>query len=76
MKCPYCDSEMQKGMITGDGRSAVKWQADGDKPNVLDRIFGSGDLTAAKISALSGFKIDADYCAKCHKMIFDTDIQP
>ena len=76
MECPYCKNEMQKGIISGDGRTSVKWLADGDKPNMLDRMFGSGTLTAADMSGLMIFKIEAHYCEKCHKMIFDTDIQP
>lgn len=76
MDCPYCKGTMQKGIISGDGRQAVRWQGDGDKTNFLDRMFGSGKLTAAKPFAVALFGIDAYYCAKCRKMIFDTDIQP
>ena len=73
MKCPFCDKEMTKGFISGDGRSGVYWNEGAEKRSVADKIVGVGKITAAKHS-LTQFKIEADYCPACKKMIFDTDI--
>ncbi|MBP3240506.1 MAG: MarR family transcriptional regulator [Oribacterium sp.] len=74
MKCPFCANEMQQGIISGDGRSGVIWEAGGKKISALDKFIGVGVITAAKHS-LTKFKIEACYCENCKKMIFDTDIQ-
>lgn len=31
MNCPFCNKEMIKRVITGDGRAKVRWYADGEK---------------------------------------------
>lgn len=31
MNCPFCNKEMIKGVITGNGRAKVRWYADGEK---------------------------------------------
>ena len=74
MTCPFCGKEMQKGILSGDGRSAVTWKAGDKKTGGFDRFIGIGKLTAARYS-LTAFTIDADYCTSCKKMIFETDIQ-
>ncbi len=76
MKCPFCDKEMQQGIISGDGRSNVTWESEAKKISAFDRFFGIGVgvVTAAKRS-LTKFRIEASYCDICRKMIFDTDIQ-
>ncbi|MCR4597440.1 MAG: PF20097 family protein [Acetatifactor sp.] len=73
MKCPFCDKEMTKGFISGDGRSGVFWNNETEKISLMDKLVGVGKVTAAKHS-LTQFKIDANYCPSCKKMIFDTDI--
>ncbi len=41
--------------------------------SVFDELNGAGIVTAAKkVGRL--YKIDADYCDVCKKMIFDTDV--
>ena len=72
MKCPYCGGAMQKGVISGDGRSRVCWKA-GERVTFLDKINGLGKIKAAKYT-LAVFSIEADYCFTCKKMIFETDI--
>ena len=73
MKCPYCDKEMQKGIISGDGRSGVYWKAGDKKTNFTDKLTGIGRIKAVKYS-LAVFTIEAYYCEACKKMIFETDI--
>jgi hypothetical protein len=41
---------------------------------LADRVTGEGRLTAAEYS-LSRFRIGAEYCAACKKMIVDTEVQ-
>ena len=72
MKCPFCENEMQIGLITGDGRTKVHWTPEGEKLSLIDNIVGKGRIDADY--TLSQFKIKANYCTKCKKMIFDTDI--
>ena len=73
MKCPYCDKEMQKGIISGDGRSVVYWKSGDKKANLWDKIAETGRIKAVKYS-LAVFTIEAYYCEACKKMIFETDI--
>lgn len=73
MECPFCGKEMSKGILSGDGRSAVRWNAGDKKAGFMDTLNGSGVITAAKHS-LATFTIEAYYCTSCKKMIFDTDI--
>lgn len=74
MKCPFCGKEMQKGILSGDGRSAVTWKAGEQKTGFAERLLGAGKLSAAKYT-LTAFSIEAYYCCACKKMIFDTDIE-
>lgn len=64
---------MQKGIISGDGRSEVYWKAGGKKANFMDKLSGTGKLEAVNYS-LATFTIEADYCAACKKIIFETAI--
>lgn len=73
MECPYCNQEMQKGIISGDGRSKVYWKAGGKKANLMDKLSGRGKLEAVNYP-LADFTIEADYCAACKKIIIETDI--
>lgn len=73
MICPYCNQEMQKGIISGYRRGDICWKA-GDKCTAFwERVSDDGRITAAKLG-LGVFKITAYYCEQCKKMIFDTDI--
>lgn len=76
MKCPYCNQEMLKGIISGDGRSKVYWKAGDSKATFVDKISGAagaGKIEAVKYTLMS-FTIEAHYCPACKKMIFETDI--
>lgn len=72
MVCPFCEAEMQHGRLTGEGRSKVVWERDGEKLGFLDKIGGIGAVDAKY--TFSKFIIEADYCPKCRKMIFSTNI--
>lgn len=73
MNCPYCSNEMEKGILSGDGRSRVYWKAGEKKAGFSDKIYGEGVLTNVRYS-LATFEIDSYYCNSCKKMIFDTEI--
>lgn len=73
MDCPYCDREMDKGILSGDGRSNVRWKSGSKKAGFMDTLCDSGRVTAAK-HTLAAFTIESYYCPSCKKMIFDTDI--
>jgi len=72
MKCPFCEKEMEKGVMSGDGRSKIYWQPKNEKLGVMDKIVGKGMIDADY--SLAKFKIQADYCVACKKMIFSTNI--
>ena len=62
MICPYCQQEMQKGELTGDGRRGITWwPSDGPSWN---------RVIVAK-SALSSSKAEAYYCGPCKKILID-----
>ena len=73
MTCPFCGGEMETGILSGDGRSKVSWKQGDRKTGVTDRIAGIGTVTAARYT-LTAFTIEALYCRRCKKMIFDTDV--
>lgn len=73
MKCPFCEQEMIEGVMSGDGRSRVYWETPGNQLSFIDVIAGKGQVKNVEYS-LTKFKIKGDYCPRCKKMIFDTNI--
>ncbi len=73
MICPYCNKEMKKGVLSGDGRSTVSWKEGDKKANFWDKIGGVCNVDAMKYT-LATFSAEAHYCPDCKKMIIDTDI--
>lgn len=63
MKCPYCDSEMEKGMMRQD-RYALKWISD-------DPIFKRKKIKLT--NWLNKTYVDAYLCSKCNKIIIDVE---
>lgn len=72
MKCPFCAKEMINGIMSGDGRSKIFWEPQHEKLGMLDKLAGKGMIDAEY--SLSKFKIQADYCCECQKMVFSTNI--
>ena len=72
MKCPFCEKEMIKGVMSGDGRSKIFWEPQNEKLGMIDKLVGKGMIDAEY--SLSKFKIQADYCDECKKIIFSTNI--
>lgn len=73
MICPFCGKEMKKGILSGDGRCAVRWKSGDKKANFTDTLVDSGRVTAAK-HTFAYFTIESYYCSVCKKMIFDTEV--
>jgi len=73
MTCPFCGNEMEKGILSGDGRSPVTWRKGDRKTGVMEQIAGVGTVTAAR-RTLASFTIESYFCRGCQKMIFDTDV--
>ena len=73
MKCPYCDGEMRHGQIFCDGRSGIHFQQADKKLTFWDQLAGVGKVIT-KGRRTWTIQIDADYCEKCRKMIFDAEV--
>ena len=39
MNCPFCEKEMKIGTLSGDGRTKVRWDADGEEIGLFDKMF-------------------------------------
>ena len=74
MICPFCNEEMKKGLITGDGRQKVRWVSDDESIGVLEKAFTEKGTIDAKYT-MTTFSIDSYFCKHCKKMIFDTDVK-
>ena len=73
MVCPFCGKEAEKGILSGDGRSRVRWKAGEKKAGFVDALSDSGRVTAVDYS-LASFAAEAYFCRPCRKMIIDTDV--
>ena len=65
MICPFCGKEMKKGILSGDGRSAVRWKSGDKKAGFSDTLVDSGRVTAAK-HTIAYFTIESYYCSVCY----------
>lgn len=75
MICPFCGEEMEKGILSGDGRSSISWKPGDKKASFAEKFLGdAGSVTAVKYT-LASFTIESYFCSVCQKMIFDTDIK-
>lgn len=75
MTCPYCGSEMRHGEITADS-TIVRWIEGREPQSKLRKFFTLP--TKGKLLKIPHFAftpwIPADFCPKCRKMIFETEI--
>lgn len=74
VNCPFCGKEMKKGILSGDGRSKVRWKEGEKKAGVWDALSSSGSVCAVKYT-LASFTAEACFCPDCKKLIIDTDIE-
>ena len=72
MKCPYCGGEMQHGKLMGDARNYLRFEQEGKKYTLGDKLCGVGRIRTGRRWA--SFQLDADYCVKCKKLVMDVDV--
>lgn len=73
MECPYCKQEMKRGYLKGDGRQKVRWQEEGKRISLGDKMAGNGLPEATKYS-MGTFQLPGWYCKSCKKLLIDTGI--
>lgn len=65
MKCPYCDNEMEQGLLQGMRR--VAWVKQQHKISLLPK---QGEIML-KNNTFSDFVFPAQICKSCEKIIVD-----
>lgn len=68
MKCPYCDGEMEKGLIQSPHE--ISW-IPGSYRQILGRAIFHDGVVLSKLSMLKGSAVDAWLCRGCEKVIID-----
>lgn len=67
MLCPYCNEEMETGVIQSPHELCWK-----KKKSVFDRaMFHEGSILLSGLSMLKGSAVTAFCCRKCQKVIID-----
>ncbi len=72
MTCPWCQKEMEKGLIQSPHE--IAWLP-GEKRRFFSTRaeFNDGAVTLSRFSALRGSAVRAWLCRDCGKVIIDTD---
>ncbi|MDD4112737.1 MAG: PF20097 family protein [Herbinix sp.] len=65
-KCPYCNKEMQKGIIHSD-RYSLKWIPESKDKGAIIAPFIKGK----KLTNINKSYLEVYYCIDCKKMIFE-----
>ena len=73
MICPFCGKEMEKGILSGDGRSKVRWKAGDKKADIWDALSCLGSVSAVKYTR-TAFTVESFFCPTCKKMMIETDV--
>lgn len=69
MICPYCNSEMKKGIIQSP--QEINW-TNGDKRKMFGRAaFHKDSVVLSKMSFFKGSACVAYNCASCKKIVID-----
>lgn len=76
-KCPYCQNEMEKGFVEGNGRSGLSWAGENINKNVLFRTLSDENslviLSEAAGNRLEFSRVEAYYCENCKKIIINVN---
>lgn len=67
MLCPYCNTEMEKGVIGQHDLTPITWVSENPKENSFLPIHKTIKLTAL----LKGGEITTYHCENCKKFIID-----
>jgi hypothetical protein len=67
MKCPYCDAEMEQGVIQSPHE--ISWDK---KKRIFGRAeFHEGAIVLSELSILRGSAVIAHCCRKCEKIVIN-----
>lgn len=69
MKCPYCQKEMQKGLIQSP--QEINW-IPGETRKLFGRgLFHGGSVILSELSMMKGSACVAYNCPECQKIVID-----
>ncbi len=69
MKCPYCDNEMEKGLIQSP--QEISWHK-GEKRKLFGRAyFHTDSVVLSELSFVRGSAVVTYLCRNCQKAIID-----
>jgi len=69
MKCPYCEEEMELGLISSPHE--LSWKKDEKKPLFGRAEFHEGSVVLSELSVVKGSAVAAYLCRNCEKVIID-----
>lgn len=72
MKCPYCNEEMEIGVIPS--RHELAWFK-GVKRPTLSAKFHADSVVLSKMSFMNGSAVAAYLCRNCRKVVIDNSIK-
>ena len=69
MKCPFCDREMEKGIIQSPHE--IAWLK-GEKKHLFNRAaLHDGSVILSELSLINGSAVTAYLCRDCEKVLID-----
>ena len=69
MKCPYCNKEMEKGLIQSP--QEIAWYSGDSRRFFNNSDFHEGSVTLSERSLLKGSAVTAWLCRDCKKVVID-----
>ena len=69
-KCPYCEHEMKKGFVEGDGRQPLIWVEENQEKTFIQRI-NDDDYIVLVESFFHKTSVASNYCDICKKIIIE-----
>lgn len=67
MKCPYCENELEQGII--ESPHELSWKK---KSSIIGRAeFHEGSIVLSELSMVKGSKVTAYLCRSCEKIVID-----
>jgi len=69
MKCPYCNKEMEEGIIQSP--QEISWKKGIKRPVFGRAQFHEGSVVLSELSLMKGSAVVAFLCRQCKKVIID-----
>ena len=69
MNCPYCNQEMEDGII--QGRDELSWKKGTKRPLFGRAMFHDDSVVLSELSYIKGAAVIAYLCRSCKKVIID-----